>query len=320
MASIAPSPSTWPGCSVMDARLIPFQGRDYRWTPEHGLDPDVVGAVENWIKRQAYGLTRAAARAGLTLDDLIQEGRLGALEAAHRFQPDQEANFLTWASYWIRNRIYRALGQGVVMIPRREWDQMLKEGTRLPVFSLDDLVPGTEEPWSSRLADVSEPATPPSRGVAIALGRLSRHHRELLLLRFGFAGEPLTLNAIGVRMGLTRERVRQIEAQALRCFRLAITRLDLPPRPIKEPAPKPQRQPKTLPRRTGSLPPTRSGAQPMSKPNPRGVQLTIPGAIRDRERERKAQERRDREARKARKQATAGTPLFPGDPARRSHE
>lgn len=118
-------------------RLIQIQGTEYVWTPGEGLEPEAVQEVDLFIWQQANRLRIPALKAGVSLDDLVQEGRLGALRAAQKYDPGKGANFLTYASWWIRQRMLEALSNGDVSIPDRKWEAMRKEGTFLSVASLD---------------------------------------------------------------------------------------------------------------------------------------------------------------------------------------
>ena len=123
------------------AEILPFrvrvQGKDYLWTLETGLDPTVAATVEGFIWKKASGLSYPAAMVGLSIEDLVQEGRLGALRAAHKFDPAFRVKYLTYAALWIHQAMSKALGKGDVSIPVRVRDAMRKAGELPPVASLD---------------------------------------------------------------------------------------------------------------------------------------------------------------------------------------
>jgi RNA polymerase primary sigma factor len=196
---------------------------------------------------------------GLPLADLINEGNLGLLHAARKFDPTRGTRFITYAVWWIRQAIMHALaaGGGVVRLPvkqaeilaklRREFDAIqqakgadptldeLAQALEMSPADVADLLrayrsplsldaPLTEEGDLARL-DVLAAEHLPSSEVAYVsaamrqevydlLARLEPRQAAILRARFGFDGEPQSFAEIGRTLGLSRERVRQIEAQA----------------------------------------------------------------------------------------------------------
>jgi RNA polymerase primary sigma factor len=219
------------------------------------------GALEKLIVsnlRYVVSVARRYLGYGLSLADLINEGNIGLIQAAKRFDPTRGVKFITYAVWWIRQAITHALaGQGgVIALPVRQLEKLRKvlEGYRrytqqigvepsseelareldLPPnevetilhvyrhFSLD--APIGEEGEASFL-DVLPSATSPSgeeayinatltQEIRELLDQLSPREQQILRLRFGVDGEPKTLEEIGGMLGLTRERVRQIEKRA----------------------------------------------------------------------------------------------------------
>jgi len=277
---------------------VRIQDQDVLWTPGEGLDPAVTATVENWVWKRARALSRVAAMAGLAVEDLVQEGRIGALRAARTYEPGHAANFLTWAVYWIRNAMMDALdGSGDINIPRDLRRTFRKNGQQPPVFSLDAAVPGSPEDgaspttWAALLPSDPEPTDDLGQrarmALRAALETLRPQDREVLLRRFGFRGEPETLESIAKDWGLTRQRISQIELRARLRLRAALS-----PKPTPR-APKAQKGP----------------AMPTY-----ARQLTITDAIRDRDRKAKAKAKAEATTRKNRKKAAAGTPLFHLEP------
>jgi RNA polymerase primary sigma factor len=205
-------------------------------------------------------IARGYAGKGLPLPDLIQEGNLGLLRAVEAFDPSLNTRFGTYAKYWIKHSIRRALTRTArtIRLPAHlhqllsRWqraDTALREElgrapadeevarrlglagkklrTVLHVLRNQQATPlGPNEERPSVDALVPDPrCKAPEAEVAEkeetrkALGLLEEldHRKALVLrLRFGLEGdEVLTLEEIGGRLGLTRERVRQIERQAL---------------------------------------------------------------------------------------------------------
>jgi RNA polymerase primary sigma factor len=198
---------------------------------------------------------------GLSLLDLINEGNLGLMEAAKRFDPERGVKFITYAVWWIHQAIIHALTQNsrIYTLPQKMSDlisrmrkkkEMLKarldrEPTRDEVaaslgltaeevadleilaereVSLSDHLGGDDLTVEERLGDEAEPSVEDKivrasleSQVHELLDGLEEKEARVLKLRFGLDGQPpLTLQKIGDDLGLTRERVRQIEQKAMR--------------------------------------------------------------------------------------------------------
>lgn len=199
---------------------------------------------------------------GLSFLDLINEGNVGLIEAAKRYDPSKNVKFITYAVWWIRQSIIHALSDqsGPFRLPQKQANLLYRIGkTQAALMSELERRPSVEEIAEAmevdpndvstllqvsddnislsaiideehefHLSDKLEQDTIPSadsvmvRGalrtqVRQALHELDEKERKVILLRFGLTGEdPRTLKEIGEMMSLSRERIRQIEAQALK--------------------------------------------------------------------------------------------------------
>ena len=157
--------------------------------------------------------------------DLINEGNIGLMHAAKKYDPEKNVKFITYAVWWIRQAMMHVLADQTraFSFPPKLFAEL--HSGRADV-SLSEPVAGKHEgPWRD-LADVLEQDLVPAiedemihradlAGLAEALRDLDRKEREVVRLRFGLGDdEPRTLQEIGDRLHLTRERVRQIESRA----------------------------------------------------------------------------------------------------------
>jgi RNA polymerase primary sigma factor len=222
--------------------------------------------------RLVMSITRNYTKAGVPLLDLIQEGNLGLIRAVEKFDYKLGFKLSTYATWWIRQAVTRALAdQGrTIRLPvhvaeqtrkvlraRRILAQKLNRDPEIPEIakesgftpervqelleliedpvSLETPVGDGESVYSDLIEDTKsdqpDAATAKmlrSRELAGALRRLSPRMRRVLTLRFGLDGEnPQTLEQVGVGLGITRERVRQLESRALRELRQTAPSLQL---------------------------------------------------------------------------------------------
>jgi RNA polymerase primary sigma factor len=214
--------------------------------------------------RLVMAITRNYTKANVPLLDLIQEGNLGLIRAVEKFDYRLGFKLSTYATWWIRQAITRALAdQGrTIRLPvhvadqvrrllraRRQLAQKLNREPTLaelaretqqseervlellelmenPV-SLETPVGDGESLYGDLIEDVHalaphEQSAEQARGreLAGALEQLNPRMRRVLSLRFGLGGEsPQTLEEVGTQLGITRERVRQLETRALRELR-----------------------------------------------------------------------------------------------------
>jgi len=198
---------------------------------------------------------------GLSFLDLINEGNIGLIEAAKRFDPDKGVKFITYAVWWVRQSIIHALSDqsGSFRLPQKQanllyrigkaqaklrgelhrtpttdevatrMDVSVKEVNNLLQVSDDNISLSAviDEEHAFQLSDKLEQDILPSAELVMlknslktllrdSLTELDAKEEKVIRQRFGLDGaEPKTLKEIGEMMNLSRERIRQIEAQAL---------------------------------------------------------------------------------------------------------
>jgi RNA polymerase primary sigma factor len=198
---------------------------------------------------------------GLALTDLIQEGNIGLMRAIRNFEYERGLKFSTYATWWIRQAISRALADQsrTIRLPAYISDQMARlrrvqldlqqrlgrlpsneevsEAMGLSLDKVEAMLASLRQPSSldapvgdegeTELGDLLEDANAPNPEDALIdtmdyeeirarLAILPPREVEVIRLRFGLGDEePMTLAEVGQRLGITRERARQLEVQAL---------------------------------------------------------------------------------------------------------
>jgi len=225
---------------------------------------DGFQARERLIRSNARLVISVAKRytgRGVPFLDLVQEGNIGLMRAAKKFDYRRGYKFSTYATWWIRQAITRAIAEQsrTIRLPVHMSDQIVRmnrvqhqlqqtmgripsneelaEAMEVPMDKLEYMTEVSQQPISLQapiredddesLGEFIEDASAPDpeesalqlvmdRDLQDILGHLPPRELRVLQLRFGLgSGQALTLNEVGRKMGITRERVRQLESQAL---------------------------------------------------------------------------------------------------------
>jgi RNA polymerase primary sigma factor len=251
--------------------LTPAEERELARRKDAGDEEAKKKLIESNL-RLVMSITRNYTKAGVPLLDLIQEGNLGLIRAVEKFDYKMGYKLSTYATWWIRQAVTRALAdQGrTIRLPVHVADQVrrlmrarrqlaqklnrepttaeLAHESGFPEKRVDELLDLVEDPVSletpvgdgeSMYADLIEDVhsdrpddttAKKLRGKELseAMLRLNPRMRRVLSLRFGLNGEsPQTLEEVGAGLGITRERVRQLESRALRELRTVAPDLEL---------------------------------------------------------------------------------------------
>jgi RNA polymerase primary sigma factor len=250
---------------IGDGRLLtPAEERELARRKDLGDEAAKQRLIECNL-RLVMSITRNYTKAGVPLLDLIQEGNMGLIRAVEKFDYKLGFKLSTYATWWIRQAVTRALAdQGrTIRLPvhvaeqvrramrsRRQLAQKLNRDPSIeeiakdsgfPIERVRELFDLVEDPISletpvgdgeSMVADLIEDITSESPDAAsnvvarsqelgAALERLNPRMKHVVLRRFGLDGQPpQTLEEVGNDLGITRERVRQLETRALRELRM----------------------------------------------------------------------------------------------------
>ncbi len=257
---------------IGDGRLLtPAEERELARRKDEG-DEDAKRRLIECNLRLVMSITRNYTKANVPLLDLIQEGNLGLIRAVEKFDYKLGFKLSTYATWWIRQAVTRALAeQGrTIRLPvhvaeqvrrvtrsRRILAQKLNRDPKLEEIAVEsgftpervrELLELVEDPVSletpvgdgeslygdmivdtnSIEPDVQTADRLRAKELSEALKRLNPRMRHVLAQRFGLDGAvPQTLEEVGAGLGITRERVRQLESRALRELRLVAPDLEL---------------------------------------------------------------------------------------------
>lgn len=240
--------------------LTPEEEQELAFAVAQG-DPVARDRMVRANLRLVVNIARSYTGKGLSLQDLIEEGNLGLLRAVEGFDPAMGTRFSTYASYWIKQSIKRALINcaKTIRIPaymvellskwRRASTRLAEELGRTPtpeevarvlglprkklgiikkaikIYNLTPQNDQSENGWSLGEILMDEDAPTPEEDlvkqdnlvhIMEQLNKMDPREATVLRMRFGLDdNQPKTLKEIGEALGLTRERVRQIETEAL---------------------------------------------------------------------------------------------------------
>jgi len=242
-----------------DAKLLATfkSARDHKRHVDHARDALILANL-----RLVVHIAKKYLNHGISFMDLIQEGNIGLMKAVEKFEYERGNKFSTYAYWWIKQAIERAIADKarIIRIPvhvnekikkiarvsrelgetlgRKPTPQEIAKKLRMPIVKVEEILGVVQEPQALEdlsadddspglLRFVADPnaVSPLERTVDRELREkiestlrvLNSREEEIIRLRFGIGRDmPYTLEEIGRVMGLSRERVRQIEATALK--------------------------------------------------------------------------------------------------------
>lgn len=199
---------------------------------ERTLATKAVSGDESAVKKHVEANLRFVVLAAqkykkskLQMEDIIAEGNIGLIKAARKFNPQMGTRFITYAAWWVRAEIEKAIRETSIGIrfPANKYKEM--EDPKWNILSLD--IPLNPIDAEISLKDIVVDKYNPSPeedfiknetidSVRKALKKLSLKERYILERRFGFDGcKPASLEQVGRELGFCKERIRQIQKQSM---------------------------------------------------------------------------------------------------------
>ena len=190
--------------------FVTVNGKQFRHSQTNGLCVEAVLELEGFIRSEASKYLHSYPGCLLDFEDLVQEGRIGALKAAKRFDPSRKVQFITFASFSIRSEMGQAAGSGIIRTPRGK--------KSVPVTLMDSESLGRLEECDSQSAaeDLEQRVLYEQ---AIEQVQKLPENKKSLLLRWA---NGATLSEIAQERGYSRQRASQIFRESCEAVRASI--------------------------------------------------------------------------------------------------
>lgn len=242
-------------------QLTPEEEKELGGKVKYHQDPEALRRLVEANLRFVVAYAKRFRHSRVSLLDLINEGNIGLIQAAKKFDPDRNVKFITYAVWWIRQAILHALSEygATFRLPQKQANVLYRlerskqalgrelertpsehelaeelglgvEEVRLLLTSNQSILSlnqPVDQDGEAEFGDLLEQCVIPDtdqemlrqsfeEALRQALGELSEKERQIIAMRFGLEDDqPRTLREIGDLLGISRERVRQIENQAL---------------------------------------------------------------------------------------------------------
>jgi len=242
-------------------QLTPEQEKELGSKIKDHQDPEALRHLVEANLRFVVAYAKRFRHSRVSLLDLINEGNIGLIQAARKFDPDRNVKFITYAVWWIRQAILHALSEygATFRLPQKQANVLYRlerskqalgrelerapseteladelgmspEEVRLLLASNQNILSlnqPVDQEGDAEFGDLLEQYVIPDTDSELvrqsfedalrqALGELSEKERQIISMRFGLEDDrPRTLREIGELLGISRERVRQIENQSL---------------------------------------------------------------------------------------------------------
>lgn len=242
-------------------QLTPQEEKELGARVKYHQDPEALRRLVEANLRFVVAYAKRFRHSRVSLLDLINEGNIGLIQAARKFDPDRNVKFITYAVWWIRQAILHALSEygTTFRLPQKQANVLYRlerskqalgrelerppseaeladelgmspEEVRLLLASNQNILSlnqPIDQDGEAEFGDLLEQCVIPDTDSELvrqsfedalrqALGELSPKERQIISMRFGLEDDrPRTLREIGEQLGISRERVRQIENQAL---------------------------------------------------------------------------------------------------------